>query len=117
MLDDEEKTTNFFIEEQLTGKVPYFGASVFGSNKFLVFINRVDTINLSNGDIYDKFIPYSTSGISEFNEINKVSVYPNPFSSETTIQPTDILNDAMLTVYNSFGQTVKQISIQQFLSQ
>ena len=38
-----------------------------------------------------------------------VCVYPNPFSTQTTLQTSKIFTDATLTVYNSFGQQVKQI--------
>lgn len=36
-------------------------------------------------------------------------IYPNPFSSTTTLQTDKLLKDATLTVYNFYGQTVKQI--------
>lgn len=49
-------------------------------------------------------------GIYETNISNAfISVYPNPFSTQTTLQTDKILKDVTLTVYNSFGQTVKQI--------
>jgi len=38
-----------------------------------------------------------------------VTVYPNPFSSSTTLQTNIFLKNAIVTVYNSYGQTVKQI--------
>ena len=40
-----------------------------------------------------------------------INIYPNPFSSSTIIQTqaNTILKDACLTVYNSFGQQVKQL--------
>jgi hypothetical protein len=40
---------------------------------------------------------------------NVVSVFPNPFSTETTFKTDEALKDATLEVYNSLGQTVKQI--------
>ncbi|MBK5284677.1 MAG: T9SS type A sorting domain-containing protein [Bacteroidia bacterium] len=36
-------------------------------------------------------------------------LFPNPFTKETTLQTDRILSNATLTVYNCFGQTVKQI--------
>ena len=36
--------------------------------------------------------------------------YPNPFFSQTTIETANILEDATLTVYNLFGQQVKQVN-------
>lgn len=40
---------------------------------------------------------------------NEIKIYPNPFYSSTTLQTDKPLKNASLTVYNSFGQTVKQI--------
>jgi len=38
-----------------------------------------------------------------------VKIYPNPFSMQTTLRTDKFFKDATLTVYNSFGQQVKQI--------
>jgi len=48
-------------------------------------------------------------GISENNFSSKLRIFPNPFSSTTTLQTYKIFKNATLTVYNSFGQQVKQI--------
>ncbi len=40
---------------------------------------------------------------------NKINVFPNPFSTLTTLHTDKILKDATLTVYNSYGQKVKQM--------
>lgn len=40
---------------------------------------------------------------------NIVSVFPNPFSTETTFKTDEAFKDATLEIYNSLGQTVKQI--------
>ncbi len=50
------------------------------------------------------------TGISEVKETNSISVYPNPFSSQTTLQTDKLLKSATLTVYNLYGQTVKQMN-------
>ena len=51
-----------------------------------------------------------TTGIVSGNEKeNEINIYPNPFTSTTTLQTDKILKDATLTVYSSFGQQVKQI--------
>lgn len=39
-----------------------------------------------------------------------VSVVPNPFNNATTLQVNDNLKDATLTIYNSYGQIVKQVN-------
>ena len=41
--------------------------------------------------------------------VSLFSLYPNPFSIQTTLKIDNLLKNATLTVYNSFGQTVKQI--------
>ncbi len=51
----------------------------------------------------------STTNIDENNNKKGLSIFPNPFSIETTIQTSSEFNDATLTVYNTFGQKVKQI--------
>lgn len=38
------------------------------------------------------------------------TVYPNPFSSETTLHTDLLLRAATLTVYNSYGQAVKELA-------
>ena len=57
-----------------------------------------------------------TSCISNANGIsnievpkNKLTVFPNPFSWQTTLQIDNFFKNASLTVYNSVGQIVKRI--------
>jgi uncharacterized delta-60 repeat protein len=50
-----------------------------------------------------------TTGIDELGEENgKVRIFPNPFSSTTTIQTDFELKNAVLSIFNSSGQSVKQ---------
>jgi hypothetical protein len=53
--------------------------------------------------------PYA--GITE-NETptNEISVFPNPFNQQTTIQINDHLENATLFVYNSCGQKIKELN-------
>ena len=39
---------------------------------------------------------------------SNINIYPNPFSSHTTVQTSDLYNDASLTLYNSKGQKVRE---------
>lgn len=48
-------------------------------------------------------------GIDELIHEKNISIYPTPFSVQTTLQTDKFFKNATLTVYNSFGQTVKQI--------
>lgn len=50
------------------------------------------------------------TGINSLDFLNNnIKIYPNPFSSQTTLQTDNLLHNATLTVDNYFGQTVKQI--------
>jgi len=48
-------------------------------------------------------------GIDELSKDIVINVYPNPFSTEITLTSDEVFKNATLTVYNSQGQTVKQI--------
>ena len=50
-----------------------------------------------------------TTGITESNKNKVVSIFPNPFSTQTILHTDNFLQNATLTVDNCFGQTVKQI--------
>ncbi len=50
-----------------------------------------------------------TTSVNELSLQNQFSVYPNPFPVETTLKINRNFKNATLTVYNSFGQQVKQI--------
>ncbi len=50
-----------------------------------------------------------TTSINEQSLHESIFVFPNPFTTETSLHTDHILNNATLTVYNCFGQTVKQI--------
>ncbi len=41
---------------------------------------------------------------------NAITIFPNPFSTEAILQTDNPLHNATLTVYDIFGQTVKQIN-------
>lgn len=48
-------------------------------------------------------------GINENTSKNNFSIYPNPLISSATIQTNASLKNASITIYNSFGQTVKEV--------
>ncbi|GAB4209331.1 MAG: hypothetical protein Fur0023_21560 [Bacteroidia bacterium] len=56
-----------------------------------------------------KYQIQNTTGI--MSEVNccDFSIFPNPFSSSTTLQMSRNLKDATLSVYNLYGQQVKQV--------
>jgi hypothetical protein len=47
--------------------------------------------------------------LNEINSVNNVNCYPNPFYTETSLQTNKLFKNATLTIYNSYGQMVKQI--------
>jgi len=55
------------------------------------------------------FIINGTTGIESLHKESRLEIFPNPFSTQTTLLTVNIFNEATLTVYNCFGQTVKQI--------
>ena len=49
-----------------------------------------------------------TTSINGFGQCSGLTIYPNPFSIQTTIRSDKIFKNATLEVYNSLGQKVKQ---------
>ena len=49
------------------------------------------------------------TGVPDITEHKIINVYPNPFFSQTTLLTCTPFKEATLTVYNSFGEMVKQI--------
>lgn len=50
---------------------------------------------------------------TDINTLNtkgqEITIFPNPFSTQTTLHTDHLFKNASLTVYNFYGQTVKQI--------
>lgn len=67
-------------------------------------------VNLSSCPDTSACITISNVGISApLTAVGQISIYPNPFSRQTTFQTKDIWNHASLSVYNSLGKKVKEI--------
>ncbi len=68
--------------------------------------------NGTNTDVLTlKYSPISITSIEQIQLTkNDFNIYPNPFSTQTTLQSDKFFKDATLTVYNSVGQQVKQIN-------
>ena len=52
----------------------------------------------------------SILAVNEHSNNNHFSIFPNPFISSTTIETTYDLKNASLTVYNAYGQALKQVN-------
>lgn len=69
-----------------------------------------DTIFCTDGNPgYTESFLCTTTGFPEIKSENKNKFFPNPFSTEATLQANKMLSDAVLTIYSSYGQLVKQI--------
>ena len=54
-------------------------------------------------------LDFNASGINEIQNQISISIFPNPFSTQTVLQTDNLFHNATLTVDNCFGQTVAQI--------
>ena len=53
----------------------------------------------------------NSTGIVEQNHLNNlINIYPNPFSTQTTLQTDNLFKNATVSVENYLGQVVKQIN-------
>lgn len=73
-----------------------------------------DSYGLINTNASERDLFVIKRGIAlgmENSEIkNDISIFPNPFYAQTTLGVTLFLKNATLTVYNSWGQLVKQVN-------
>ncbi|MBI3500889.1 MAG: T9SS type A sorting domain-containing protein [Bacteroidetes bacterium] len=62
---------------------------------------------------YNDFWEYTPDTVTGINNIQEnvfiKNIFPNPFSSQTVLQSDNFFHNATLTVYNCFGQQVKEI--------
>lgn len=93
-------------------------SEISGLVKVTDYMGSVQIIQASQ-IILDSIPIFVESGLTSVNENNSlqnhVSIYPNPAYTSITVsiplngKSENVLKDASLTVYNSFGQPVKQI--------
>jgi hypothetical protein len=88
---------------------PWFGEGLhIGTYNFM--LSGVDnTSTATHTWTHTNKITSIVSAVNEAGDEETISVYPNPFCSETTLQSDKVFKDATLTIYNLYGQTVKQI--------
>lgn len=75
----------------------------YGSNLVCFSVGNINQIGTTT------HCQLTTSVTESTKSENKLFVFPNPFSFSTTLKTNDNFKNAILTVYNSFGQQVKQI--------
>jgi hypothetical protein len=74
-------------------------------NTVLCLLTRDHNSNLTG--VYK--LDASTASVPEIADNDQISIFPNPFSSETTLQTDKPLKNATLMIDNCFGQTVKRL--------
>lgn len=80
------------------------------NNFYLAWLTK-DTIN-DKMNVLERLIHFSnTTGINTYeqNKNPQIHIFPNPFSTQTVLQTHNQLNNAILHLYNGFGQTVTEI--------
>ena len=65
-----------------------------------------------NGDTCQKAfkVNCAQTSVNEINNSDEVSVFPNPFSSQTIVHSTIYLDNVSATLYNSQGHAVRHVS-------
>lgn len=99
-------TTSYYTKEYVWASKDYRGQLFY-----MITSQKKNGVSQAGGSRWYLKNPYPAiaTGINEINPENSVTVYPNPFSTETILQSGEILNDATLTACNLYGQQVKQI--------
>jgi alpha-tubulin suppressor-like RCC1 family protein len=110
---------NSFLLSGITAIAAGYDHSIFLKNDGTVWAcGRNDQGQLGDGTNYDKYTPGQVTGlciVTSFDNKNvlsenNISLYPNPFSTQTTLSSDKYLNNATINIYNAFGQIVKQIN-------
>ncbi|HQI46800.1 MAG TPA: T9SS type A sorting domain-containing protein [Bacteroidales bacterium] len=73
-------------------------------NSSTLFAGTID------GGVYKRTLAEMISGINEIDNEKSISIFPNPFSFETVLKTKNGFKNISLSIYNSFGQQVKQIN-------
>lgn len=88
-------------------------AASSGSVTFYGAFNITNADNGTSGDtimLSTLTVNENITGIEENDLLTKISLYPNPFSNQTTLRTDYHLKNVTLTVTNYIGQTVAQIN-------
>ena len=94
---DYFSTTGLWYFEDLDVMVTY-QFNIFHVDAYYQLLKKIHTLLSS-----------TTASLHEKGRLSLISISPNPFSSQTVLRANILLHNATLTVYNYYGQTVKQI--------
>jgi hypothetical protein len=78
---------------------------VTGTQQFLLCYFEHDTLKYKNPDYTECY--YNTVGIDDWVDLQKINIFPNPFSSSTTIQLSNPLQSATFCIYDILGKEIK----------
>lgn len=103
-------------------------SAIAGGGQFSLALKNNSTVwawglntmgQLGTGNNLSTNVPVQTNSLcsvfTSLNEdpqslLNSVSIFPNPFSSETTLKTNTSFNNVTLTIYNALGKEVKKIN-------
>lgn len=90
------------------------GAADFASSMVLQSDGKIVLAGIAYGITDFALVRYNGTSADVINSTatpaTEINIFPNPFSSTTTIQTDSALKNGSLTVYNSIGQPVHQIN-------
>ena len=103
-------TTNAPMLVNSTKRIGDVGGVVMPNKDIYLYTNYSGTNPAVPSKDIIRFTLQNPTGVSANNQLpHSISVLPNPFSSQTNLYSDNLLKNATLSVYNLYGQTVKQI--------
>ena len=73
------------------------------------YTDGVSTAGVGFDYVFRTFVTLTVGTASIESTPSELTIYPNPFSTETTLRTSGLLQNATLTLYNSQGQQVKRM--------
>lgn len=99
--------TPFVIFSPLENKAPIGGVG-FGGGQYLAIGTKINSI-FTDGDVYGRFIPSSSTGIDDIKLKNEFfNLFPNPASNRVNLsvnKPYDA--DITMNIYNVIGKLIR----------
>ncbi len=105
----------FYQIDSISGQLNYFSSfhdsisSMYYGKKYIDIDSKYLYACPYTDSVYIFQLDFTLSVPSIIGEKVKISIYPNPFSYQTTLQTTALLDNATINLDNCFGKTVKQI--------
>lgn len=106
-----DSTGNSGCAEAIENPIESAATFIFmgGANEDSVTITVSTLPLLADTNGIENTICFDVDGIRENSQFDPVKVFPNPFSTQTTLETTQHLQNATLAIYNTTGQKVKQL--------